>query len=81
VKVIDGLGDSIPPKRDEVNLAGNHIVMSVESNIYILLAHLLKCSILVNEGEKVSQGQMIGRVGNSGNTTEPHLHMHCVKTN
>lgn len=79
-KVINEFGDLIPPEKDEVNKFGNHIVINIGKDIYILLAHLMKGSILVKEGEKVSQGQMIGKVGNSGNTTEPHLHIHCVKT-
>ena len=43
---------------------------------YSLLAHLRKGSVTVKTGGRVTQGQIIGRCGNSGNTSEPHLHYH-----
>ncbi len=81
VKVVDGFDDLIPPERDATNKAGNHIVINMRGNTYILVAHLMKNSINVREGQIVSKGQFIGRIGNSGNTSEPHLHIHCVETN
>lgn len=38
-----------------------------------------KGSIVVAEGEEVKTGQLLGKVGNSGNTSEPHLHIHAEK--
>ena len=80
VKVIDGLPDLIPPERNRTHIAGNHVVIHVDKNKYLIIAHLKKDSIVVNEGAYVFQGRMIAKVGNSGNTTEPHLHIHCVQT-
>ena len=37
-------------------------------------------SVAVKRGESVAEGELLGRVGNSGNTSEPHLHVHAVKT-
>ncbi len=45
----------------------------------VVLAHLMKGSISVVEGDYVRAGAPLGRVGNSGNTTEPHLHIHAVR--
>ncbi len=62
---------------DSVNLAGNFVVIYCK-NASILIAHLKKDSVSVNLGEFVEIGRAIGRVGNSGNTSEPHLHIHAV---
>lgn len=44
----------------------------------LLLAHLQHESVTVEEGQDVTTGQRLGRVGNTGNTTEPHLHVRAV---
>lgn len=78
VKVKDGLNDLSPGTMDTINLAGNHVILEFNGNL-IMLAHLLKNSITVSPNEFVKQGQPIARVGNSGNTTEPHLHIHAIE--
>lgn len=55
--------------------AGNHIMIQAKEGYVVFLAHLRNQSILVMEGEQVRQGQEIGRLGNSGNSTMPHLHI------
>lgn len=63
------------PQRDGIGrFAGNHVIIRGAGS-YIFLAHLQCRSLQVNEGEKVEAGQLIGRVGNSGFTLEPHLHL------
>jgi len=47
-----------------------------ETGTYLLLNHLKKDSIIVKPGDRVKTGDLIGRVGNSGSTSEPHLHIH-----
>ena len=75
---VDKYKDQIPPKTDVENIAGNHIL--IESNgIEIFLAHFKKGSIAVKEGDIVTTNTLLGRVGNTGNTSEPHLHMHIEK--
>lgn len=74
----DGLPDHIPPERDSEHPAGNHVVVTCEA-VNVLLAHLQNGSVSVQEGEAVPTGQPLGRVGNSGNTSEPHLHVHAVR--
>lgn len=79
LEAVDGLEDLNPPDRDPQNPAGNHIVIQPKgTDLYILLAHLQKGSISVKPGEYVKQGQQLGCAGNSGNTSEPHLHIHCA---
>jgi len=53
--------------------AGNHIIIETHGG-FVFLAHLRKGSVSVREGDKVAAGQLVGRVGNSGHTLEPHLH-------
>jgi hypothetical protein len=72
----DGFVDLSPPERDPEHRAGNYVAIESETaTIYV--AHLMKGSISVKSGEHVCKGQVLGRVGNSGNTTEPHLHIHA----
>lgn len=46
----------------------------------LVLAHLKNGSLAVQEGAMVITGQKLGQAGNSGNTSEPHLHIHAVQT-
>nr|WP_299173100.1 M23 family metallopeptidase [uncultured Allomuricauda sp.] len=55
---------------------GNHLVIRHANNEYSNYFHLKMGSVVVREGEKVEKGQFIGQIGNSGNSTEPHLHFH-----
>jgi hypothetical protein len=70
------LPDLVPPESDPGHPAGNHVFMECDGK-GILLAHLQQGSIIVEPGEALQKGQVIGRVGNSGYTTEPHLHIHA----
>ncbi len=69
--------DLPPPTRDRGNPAGNHVVLSCDG-LQVELAHLRRGSVLVERGAYLRAGDRIGEVGNSGNTTEPHLHIHAV---
>jgi hypothetical protein len=55
---------------------GNQIVLEVATNQFLFLCHLHAGSITVKTGDRVTMGQVLGRIGNSGNTSEPHLHIH-----
>ena len=59
------------------NPAGNHVVLEVAPGTCIVLAHLQRGSIVVNVGDRVSAGERLGLVGNSGKSSEPHIHMHA----
>jgi len=73
--VVDEFEDLIPPNTDTKNIAGNHILIEFDGK-EILLAHLKKGSIKVKAGDVVDTNTILGQVGNTGNTSEPHLHMH-----
>ncbi|MFC5789947.1 M23 family metallopeptidase [Agromyces tardus] len=57
-------------------IAGNHVVIALASDgPYVLLAHLRAGSVRVRAGDEVRVGAEIGRCGNSGNSTQPHVHV------
>lgn len=72
--VVDGLADQVPPARDARNPAGNHVIIDHGNGEFSLLAHLRNGSVAVKTGDRVTAGQKVGECGNSGNTSEPHLH-------
>ncbi len=74
---VGGLPDNPPGTADRHPPAGNHIVPRCET-LSLLLAHLRQGSAVARAGERVRTGQMIGEVGNSGNTLEPHLHVSTI---
>lgn len=60
-------------------LAGNHVVIATGADgPYILLAHLRKGSVEVAVGDQVQEGVALGACGNSGNSTQPHLHIQAT---
>lgn len=83
--VVEGLPEVEPvAQRDRLHIAGNHIVIEcaapqIGAKVYLGLAHLLPGSIRVRAGERVAAGQALARVGNSGNSSEPHLHIHAKR--
>ena len=76
VEAEDGNPDMPPGQTDPPALEGNHVTLEVAEGEYLLMAHMQSGSVQVAVGDTVEQGQHIGNVGNSGNTTEAHLHMH-----
>lgn len=70
--------DLTPPKIDREVIPGNHVLLEC-GEFLILLAHFKKGSVLVLPDQKVSVGQELGKVGNTGKSTEPHLHIHAQR--
>ncbi len=62
---------------DPARLAGNHIIMRT-GETYALYAHLAPGSVAVTRGHEVRTGEVIGRVGHTGNSTAPHLHFQLM---
>jgi hypothetical protein len=62
-------------------IAGNHVIIELDNGgEYVLLAHLRTGSIRVGKGESVAVGQQVGACGNSGNSTQPHLHIQVMNS-
>jgi len=71
----DGLPDGV---LDLTNAAGNHVIID-NGHELIALAHLRQSTVAVRTGDHVRAGDRIGEVGNSGNSSEPHLHIHASR--
>lgn len=83
VGVMDGLPDNVPRTSAGFspavpltmsNIAGNHVVLDLGEGYFAYYAHLQPGSVLVQVGDSVQRGQVLGRIGNSGDAREPHLH-------
>lgn len=82
VKVIDGLPEQVPGvfpegiSPDEAD--GNSVILDIGGGNYALYAHFQPGSVRVQEGQRVKRGDVLGLVGNSGNSLAPHLHFHVM---
>jgi hypothetical protein len=74
----DGLADLAVPETDREHMAGNHVILECGGH-WILLAHMRRGSVIPRAGDDVITGEPLGRVGNTGNTGEPHLHIHAQR--
>lgn len=80
VLAIDGVPDNTPGSVNPIQMTGNTLVLKTVAGEYILMAHLKEGSIVVRKGQQVAQGDLLGQCGNSGNSTEPHLHLQLQNT-
>ena len=76
--VHDGEPDEVPgtASNNTQQPRGNYVVIKLETDTYLVLGHMQPDSIVVSEGDIVQEGQKLGLCGNSGNTSEPHIHIH-----
>jgi Peptidase family M23 len=84
VAVVDGLPEQVagqsPTGLPLDQYGGNHVVQDIGDGNYAFYAHLKTGSIKVEPGDRLSRGQVIANLGNSGNTDAPHLHFHVMST-
>jgi hypothetical protein len=84
VGVVDGLPEQVagrsPTGLPLDQYGGNHIVQDIGDGNYAFYAHLKTGSVKVKPGDRLSTGQVIGNLGNTGNTDAPHLHFHVMGT-
>jgi len=73
-----GAPDFEVPQLDPVDRLGNHVILECD-DAWIVLAHMQQGSVTVAPGTAVRRGSRIGAVGNSGASTEPHLHIHAQR--
>ena len=84
VDTLDILDNQVPgrlpdPRTVNIhNVDGNHIVVDVGNGFFAFYAHLQKSSVLVKPGQRVKRGQILAKLGNTGNTSAPHLHFHIM---
>lgn len=84
VGMADGLNENVPHSGTYAyplsfdNAGGNHVVVQIAPHRYVLYAHMRPGTVRVKVGDDVGAGDLLGHVGNSGSSTEPHLHMHIV---
>jgi hypothetical protein len=78
IEAVDGRPDLPPPETDRKQLAGNHVLLEC-GDVWVLLAHMRRASVRVRVGDSVALRHPLGVVGNSGNTSEPHLHIHAQR--
>ena len=87
VAVKDGIPENVPGANSRAvpitleTVGGNHVILDLGGGRYAFYAHLQPGKIPVKMGDKVKRGQTVGLVGNSGNSTEPHLHFHISDAN
>jgi murein DD-endopeptidase len=87
VAVKDGIPENIPGATSRAvpitleTVSGNLVILDLGQGQYAFYAHLQPGSLRVKAGDKVKRGQVLGLVGNSGNSTEPHLHFHTSNKN
>lgn len=78
--VINGVRDNVPGSMNPYSALGNAVFIQHREHEVSVLAHLKLGSITVKVGNKVKRGQVIALCGNSGNSSEPHLHYHLQNT-
>lgn len=76
VLLIDGVPDNAPGSMNHFMATGNCVMIQHTANEFSVIAHLQPHSAKVKLGDKVQTGQVLGLCGNSGNSSEPHLHFH-----
>jgi murein DD-endopeptidase MepM/ murein hydrolase activator NlpD len=87
VAVKDSIPENVPGVTSRAvpitleTVGGNHVIIDIGGGRYAFYAHLQPGSLKVKVGDKVTRGQVVGLVGNSGNSTEPHLHFHISDGN
>jgi hypothetical protein len=84
VSTLNNLDDQIPGKLPDPNaitidtVDGNYVVLDLGHGRFAFYAHMQKNSVTVHPGDQVKKGAVLGKLGNSGNTSAPHLHFHIM---
>jgi Peptidase family M23 len=84
VETLDGIPENVPHSGKLAidltwqNAGGNHVIVDIGYGLYAFYAHMRPGSVAVKVGDVVTVGQVLGHVGNTGSSSEPHLHFHIV---
>jgi murein DD-endopeptidase len=89
--VVTEVGDGIPQNTPGAKslavpitletIGGNHVIMEIGNGLFAFYAHMQPGSLRVRVGDKVRRGQVLGLLGNTGNSSEPHLHFQICSAN
>jgi hypothetical protein len=77
-RAVDRFPDMRVPEMDKTHKAGNYVAVNC-GDFFVVLAHLRADSVRVEKSDRVDTGEVLGEAGNSGNTSEPHLHVHAQR--
>jgi hypothetical protein len=80
LEIENSVTENVPGETNSSNPWGNYVIIDHGNREYSFLAHFITGSILVKKGDRVKQDQIIGKCGNSGQSSEPHLHYHLQNT-
>jgi murein DD-endopeptidase MepM/ murein hydrolase activator NlpD len=80
VLVVDGIKENKPGVLNPVYAFGNTVIIKTQKGEYLVFAHFKQHSIVVRQGQQITQGNQLGQCGNTGNSSEPHLHFHIQNT-
>ncbi len=82
VSVVDDLPEEVPGKvpadSSPKTAGGNFVIVDIGGGNFAFYAHMQPGSLRVQVGDRVKTGDVLGLLGNSGNTTAPHLHFHVI---
>ena len=84
ISIKDGIPDNVPLTEKRAvpitleTITGNHLVLDIGNGRFATYGHLVPKSLRVSAGAKVRRGQVLGLLGNSGNSDAPHLHFHIT---
>jgi Peptidase family M23 len=83
VSAVDGIAENKPQGPLEKlppiqNTVGNHVIIKIAPGRFLLYGHMKTGSVRVKTGQKVREGQLLGQVGNTGNSSTPHLHFQVL---
>lgn len=84
VHAVDGLPNQVPGQAVGITPAtadGNGVILRLHDGRFVSYAHMIPGSVTVKVGDRVSAGQRLGALGNSGNSSAPHLHLHVTDRN
>lgn len=80
VAALDTVADNTPGVMNRAQPLGNHVILDHGNGEFSFLCHFKQGSVAVKTGQKVKAGDVLGQCGNSGNSSEPHLHYHLQTT-
>ena len=81
VEAVDRLPDQIPNHNVPIPLSdadGNHVILKLDRRVFAAYGHMKPGSVRVERGDRVRKGEVLGKLGNSGESTGPHLHFQLM---